>query len=166
MSPALRAGANHYLVKPISLGILKQKLQAFDQPIHRVLIADDDNETRLMLSRMLTLFDPEMILKTAANGEEALQLLQTDSFDLLLLDIIMPNVNGLQVLEQIRSDPHLCQLPVIVISAQDLYETQPVCQEMLVTLGNGIQLAKALECAVGVAEILFRPVAESYPKRE
>ena len=49
ISPAFRAGANVYLVKPISLAGLKQTLQAFAQPVRRVLIVDDDDETRLLL---------------------------------------------------------------------------------------------------------------------
>ena len=164
ISPAIRAGANHYLVKPVSLRSLKQKLQAFEQPMQRVLIADDDSDTRLLLSRMLLLVDPDISLMMAANGAEALQLLKTETFDLLLLDVIMPEVNGLQVLEYVRDDPRTHDLRVIVISAQDLNETQPICREMMFALGEGIQIAKALECAVGVSEILFRPVSALYPE--
>jgi signal transduction histidine kinase/CheY-like chemotaxis protein len=163
MSPALRAGADSYLVKPISLADLKQRLQAFARPMQHILIVDDDDETRQLLARMLALYDASLSIHTAPNGKVALQMLKSESFDLLLLDLVMPEINGLQVMEQVRSDPATQDLPVIVISGQDLYETQPVCTEMLMSMGNGIQLAKALECAVGVSQILFMPVAEPHP---
>ena len=113
---------------------------------------------------MLMLHDPEITFNLASNGEEALRMLGVEAFDLLLLDVIMPEMNGLQVLEQVRSNPSTHAMPVVMISAQDSNDTQPVCIEMTVALGNGIQLAKALECAVGVSEILFRPVSEPYPE--
>jgi signal transduction histidine kinase/CheY-like chemotaxis protein len=163
LSPALRAGADHYLVKPISLVGLKQTLQTLSNPIQRVLIADDDEETRLLLSRMLLLIDPNLTVQTAINGEEALQLLKDEAFDLLLLDVMMPEINGLQVLEQIRGKASLSDLAVIVISAQDIYETQPVCSEILLRMGDGIQLSKALQCSLGVSQILFKPFEEPYP---
>ena len=50
-----------------------------------------------------------------------------------------------------------------MISAQDLYAAQPVCSELVITLGEGIQLGKALECAVGVAQILFSPLQAPRP---
>lgn len=162
-SPALRAGADHYLVKPISLMGLKQSLQTLTNPIRRVLIADDDEEARLLLSRMLLLYNPNLSLQTAANGVEVLHLLQCETFDLLLLDVMMPEINGFQVLEQIRANAGLRDLAVIVISAQDVYETQPVCSEIMMQLGNGIQLMKALQCSLGVSQILFKPFEEPYP---
>ena len=162
-APALRAGADHYLVKPLSLATLKQALAAAPQPLRRVLVADDDDEARRLLTRMLALYDADMVVAAAADGEEALRLLHEQDFDLLLLDMMMPRRNGLQVLEALRNDEHTCGLPVIMISAQDLYAAQPVCSELVITLGDGIQLGKALECAVGVAQILFSPLQAPRP---
>ena len=162
-APALRAGADHYLVKPLSLATLKQGLAAVPQPLRRVLVADDDDEARRLLTRMLALYDADMVVAAAADGEEALRLLHEQDFDLLLLDMMMPRRNGLQVLEALRNDAHTCGLPVIMISAQDLYAAQPVCSELVITLGDGIQLGKALECAVGVAQILFSPLQAPRP---
>ena len=162
-APALRAGADHYLVKPLSLAALKQGLAAVAQPLRRVLVADDDDEARRLLARMLALHDADMVVVAAADGEEALRLLHEQDFDLLLLDMMMPRLNGLQVLEALRNDARTCSLPVIMISAQDLYAAQPVCSEMVIALGSGIQLGKALECAVGVAQILFSPLPAPRP---
>ncbi len=162
-APALRAGADQYLVKPLSLATLKQGLAAVSRPLRRVLVVDDDDEARRLLARMLALYDADMVVIVAADGEEALQLLQQEEFDLLLLDMMMPRLNGLQVLDALRNDARTCGLPVIMISAQDLYAAQPVCSELVITLGEGIQLGKALECAVGVAQILFSPLQAPHP---
>ena len=162
-APALRAGADVYLLKPLSLAMLKAGLAAMPQPLRRVLVADDDEEARRLLARMLALHDAEIVVTAAADGVEALRLLHEQDFDLLLLDMMMPQLNGLQLLEAVRNDARTCSLPVIMISAQDLYAAQPVCTEMVVTLGNGIQLGKALECAVGVTQILFSPLQAPHP---
>lgn len=164
ISPALYAGANHFLTKPFGIANLKQTLKEVEHPIHNVLVVDDDDDTRMLLSRMLLLYDPDICLKQATNGKEALKLLDSETFDLLLLDIIMPGVNGLQVLNNVRDNPKTHDLTVIVISAQDLNETQPVCTEMVFAMGRGIHLAKALECTVGVSDIFLKPLPEPYPK--
>jgi signal transduction histidine kinase/CheY-like chemotaxis protein len=156
--PALRAGADQYLVKPLSLATLRQQLAALARPIRRVLIADDDAEACRLLARMLALHDETVVVTTASNGDEALDLLRQQDFDLLLLDIMMPHSRGLEVLEDVRKEERTCELPVIVISAQDPYATQPACSEMVLALGNGMPLGKALECAVGLAQILFSPL--------
>jgi class 3 adenylate cyclase/CheY-like chemotaxis protein len=53
------------------------------------------------------------------NGSEALKLLRTEAFDLLLLDVIMPVMDGFEVLEQLKAEPSLRDIPVIVLSASD-----------------------------------------------
>ncbi len=166
IAPALRAGADSYMVKPINLDGLKQKLCDIPQPVQRVLITDDDIETRQLLARMLALYDPKIIVETAASGQEALDMLQRNSFDLLLLDVMMPDLNGIAVLEQVRANPATRNLPAIMISAQDLNETQPVCEELVVTLGSGIQLNKALECSIVLSDILFKSGGRSYSTPE
>src|SRR5207249_10119278 len=55
----------------------------------------------------------------AENGIEALKLLKTETFDLLLLDVIMPIMDGFEVLEQLKAEPLLRDIPVIVLSASD-----------------------------------------------
>lgn len=69
----------------------------------------------IMLLERLFARDYEVI--TASNGREALELLQKKAFDCLLLDIMMPGISGLQVLEKLRADPLTADLPVILVSA-------------------------------------------------
>ena len=81
----------------------------------RLLIVDDNRVNRLLLSRSVELLGYHAT--DAENGRVAMELLQSDSFDLLLLDIEMPEMDGFQVLEAIKADPALSDLPVIVTSS-------------------------------------------------
>ena len=66
----------------------------------------------------------------AENGRRALEMLRAEDFDLVLLDILMPDINGYQVLEQMKSDPELRHIPVIMISALDEIDSVVRCIEI------------------------------------
>lgn len=83
-----------------------------------ILIVDDDELNRYTLARRLTR-DGHTKLGMAGNGVEALAALRQDKFDLVLLDIMMPELDGFGVLEAMQADPGLAGIPVIVISAND-----------------------------------------------
>jgi adenylate cyclase len=80
-----------------------------------ILVVDDNATNREILVRRLGR-DGHRV-EVAANGRQALELLQALPFDLVLLDLIMPELNGLQVLERLKADPRLRHVPVIMISA-------------------------------------------------
>lgn len=82
-----------------------------------VLVVDDNEINRDVLSRRITRYGHQVL--TAASGREALRMMNDQNFDLVLLDIMMPDMNGYQVLERIKQDPDLRNVPVIVISALD-----------------------------------------------
>jgi adenylate cyclase len=81
----------------------------------RVLIADDNKVNRLLLSRSIELLGHRVSL--AENGRVALEKLRTEPFDLLLLDIEMPELDGFAVLEQLKADPQLREVRTIVTSS-------------------------------------------------
>ena len=84
-------------------------------PLTRLLVADDSKVNRQLLARSLELQGHSV--ECAENGRIALELLRRDTFDLLLLDIEMPEMDGFQVLEQLTGTPQLRDLPVIVTSS-------------------------------------------------
>jgi signal transduction histidine kinase len=90
-----------------------------------ILIVDDYEENRELLVRRLRPQGHHLV--TAENGRQALQMLREQPFDLVLLDIMMPEVNGYQVLKQMKADPMLRHLPVIVISAISEIESIVQC---------------------------------------
>ena len=92
-----------------------------------LLVVDDDATNRDVLSRRLNRQGHEV--RTATNGREALQLMRETPFDAVLLDIMMPDVDGYEVLRQIKSDPALQHVPVIMISAIDEVQSVVRCIE-------------------------------------
>ena len=83
--------------------------------VSRLLVADDNKVNRLLLCRSLELMGHEVA--SADNGRTALEQLRSERFDLLLLDLEMPEVDGFGVLEQLAADPALHGVPVIVTSS-------------------------------------------------
>src|SRR5262245_49208670 len=81
------------------------------------LVVDDNPTNRDILCRLL--MRQGHAVATATNGREALEMLQAEPFDLVLLDIMMPELNGFQVLDRLKHDDHLRDVPVIMISALD-----------------------------------------------
>jgi signal transduction histidine kinase len=128
-----------------------------DQPA-RILIVDDEPLNRQLLEVMLA---PEgFLLSTATNGEEALAIVAQQPPDLVLLDVMMPGMNGYQVAAMIKSNPASTNIPVIVITALDDREskmlglsagaedflTKPVERaELCVRVRNLLRLKAAIE---------------------
>jgi len=94
----------------------------------RILVVDDNDMNRLKL--VLGLQQQGHTVSQAENGREALEMIKTQSFDLVLLDIIMPEMDGYQLLERLKSDDTLLNLPVIMISAVDDMASVVRCIEM------------------------------------
>ncbi len=82
----------------------------------RILVVDDEIYIVHILEFTLTMEGYEVL--TAADGEEALRRLEQDRPDLVVLDIMMPKVDGYEVLRRIRADEEFRQLPVILLSAK------------------------------------------------
>ncbi len=83
----------------------------------QILVVDDNPDNRDLLSRQLGRRGYTIVV--AENGREALAIMRVQPFDLVLLDIMMPVMNGYEVLQQLKDDPALRHIPVIVISAAD-----------------------------------------------
>jgi phosphoserine phosphatase RsbU/P len=97
-------------------------------PVASLLVVDDSDSGRDLLARRL---EREGYRVTPArNGREALERLREEPFDLVLLDILMPEMNGYQVLERMKGDPALRHVPVIMISALDEIDAVVRCIEM------------------------------------
>ena len=81
----------------------------------RILITDDDPTVRMIAGKLLEKHDA--IPFYAENGHACLQRLSAESFDMVLLDLLMPELSGFEVLQAIQHDPRYENLPVIVISS-------------------------------------------------
>jgi CheY-like chemotaxis protein len=102
--------------------------QPLSTPVSSLLIVDDNSVNRIMLSRYITKLGYQASM--AENGRQALEKLQGEPFDLVLLDVDMPEMDGYQVLEQLKASPHLRDIPVIMISAVEELESIVKCIEL------------------------------------
>jgi class 3 adenylate cyclase len=94
----------------------------------RLLVVDDNKVNRLLLGRGLE--QQGHTVAFAENGKQALELLRSQSFDILLLDIQMPEMDGYQVLEVITNDLHLRDIPVIMTTAMEELDSVVKCIEL------------------------------------
>ena len=97
-------------------------------PNFQVLIVDDNEINRDMLARRLRRRDCQ--LSMAENGREAMSMLQNGSYDLVLLDIMMPEMDGYTVLKNLKQDFRLRHIPVIMISAIEEMGSVMRCMEI------------------------------------
>ncbi|MGI8618128.1 MAG: protein kinase domain-containing protein [Gemmatimonadaceae bacterium] len=93
----------------------------------RILVADDMEDNRALLERRLT--REGFQVHAVAGGVAALELLARESFDLLLLDVTMPDLDGREVLRRMKADPAMRDVPVIMVSARDDMDTVVGCIE-------------------------------------
>jgi diguanylate cyclase (GGDEF)-like protein len=108
-------------------------------PRPRVLVVDDEADARAVLSEVLS---PECEVLTAADGEEAVLVARRERPDLVLMDLFMPRLDGLQALQRIRADPATGEVPVIFVSAR----------------GDDSVKARALD--LGAVDYLQKPFSE------
>jgi PleD family two-component response regulator len=94
----------------------------------QILVVDDNRLNRMKLAHSLQQEGHRSAM--AENGRQALDMLAAQPFDVVLLDLIMPELDGYQVLEQMKSDSRLRDIPVIVISALDDMDSILRCIEM------------------------------------
>ncbi|TML49949.1 MAG: response regulator, partial [Actinobacteria bacterium] len=97
-------------------------------PPGTILIADDNRVNRLLLARGLEHEGHTVVF--AEHGGEALQLLREQPFDLMLLDVLMPELDGYGVLAELKGDLHLREIPVVMTSSLDELDSVVKCLEM------------------------------------
>lgn len=83
---------------------------------HKILVVDDEPDV-LLLCRVNLEFEGYEVLE-ARDGEEALGQIATHQPDLVLLDVMMPGMDGWQVLDTVKQDPHTSQIPVVMLTAK------------------------------------------------
>lgn len=113
------AGVVEVLEKPIERNALERVLQRMLGSIagNRVLVVEDDSDTRALLTALL--HEEGLEVAGAANGGEALDRLDSFDPDLILLDLLMPRMDGLSFLKALRRDPRHGRTPVVIITAKD-----------------------------------------------
>ena len=117
----LQLGAAEYLVKPLDDELLLAALLRHLPPAggaHSLLVVDDDPQVRDMVGQLLE--NKPFRVKTAVDGLDALEAIEKEKPDLILLDLMMPNLDGFGLLARLREQASTATIPVIVLTAKSL----------------------------------------------
>ncbi|RAL20189.1 hybrid sensor histidine kinase/response regulator [Lujinxingia litoralis] len=116
-------GATDYLVKPIQRDRLLKTLSRFHpEEGASALVVEDEPDIREMISRHLR--NAGWSVNTAAHGRQALEILEDERPDVVLLDLMMPEMDGFEVAEIMRSEPRWKDIPIVVVTAMDLDDAE------------------------------------------
>ncbi|PKP33430.1 MAG: hypothetical protein CVT99_00305 [Bacteroidetes bacterium HGW-Bacteroidetes-16] len=113
-------GAVGYITKPVNRQLLLREIKKWTASASSIMIVDDNPIDREQIAGLLRLEQIDVL--QAESGVQCLEMLQYQRPDLLVLDLMMPEMDGFQVLNEIRSRPETSDLPIIVVTAKDLTE--------------------------------------------
>lgn len=168
----LPQGAVAYLVKPVARPSLLQAVQSLGEGVRRLLLVDDDPAMLRYLSQTLKAaeqdggsVDYECI--SALNGAEALTILTHEGADAVLLDLDLPDMDGLRLLDRMQQEEVLRGIPVVIVSANDLPQRISLQQtgELQVLLQRPFTRKEAADVIQAVVENLTPrfPGADAHP---
>ncbi|RME76495.1 MAG: hybrid sensor histidine kinase/response regulator, partial [Chloroflexi bacterium] len=164
---ARRAGAVNHLTKPVTLEALKEATASLNRPLRQILVIDDDVDMQKLLYRMLKTIYPELDVSTTGSGQSGLDTLRRGHFDLMLLDITLPDMTGWQVLSALHQHSDQQDIPpVIIISAEDSAARSAYTSLLSAAFGRGISGPKLLRAALELSAVLLNPEAEPGPGPE
>ena len=151
---ATRLGAVRYLLKPVSRDALIGALDGVGSRVKSVLLVDDQPEALQLFVRMLSSTGRDYQILRAESGRRAMAILKQRRPDVVLLDLIMPGVDGFQVLREKSLDPTIRDIPVIIVSSRDP-SGEPIGSDSLeVTRGGGLSVANLVACIDAVSAVL------------
>ena len=125
-----RLGAFDYLLKPIDRDAVLTALGRIAPPHGRLLVVDDDPVVVDMIGQLLE-GEPYEV-EAAADGQQALEAISRRRPDVILLDLLMPRMDGFAVIEHLRQDPEYALIPVIVLTAKTLTSAEHAVLEQSV----------------------------------
>lgn len=138
--------AVEYLVKPISRKDLLRAVDRLAAPVRQVLVVDDDPRAVRLLTRMLQSRGDQCQITAAHNGLEALEAMRSARPDLVLLDMVMPQLGGEEVLRRMAEDDRTIGIPVIVVSARAEQEGEIAVEgDVVVSRGSRYRLAELVD---------------------
>jgi signal transduction histidine kinase len=162
---ARRLGVIHYLLKPVEQDLLLSALDKLGKEKMSVLLVDDDLETLHLFARIISTARPSFRVIRASSGQEALQVMKERRPDVVLLDLILPDINGFEILAEKRKDAEICDIPVIVVSSTDPSGIPIVANRFSLHRSGGLSIREFIACLMSVNESLNPSLQKSYPEQ-
>jgi signal transduction histidine kinase/CheY-like chemotaxis protein len=154
-SRAHAAGAIEYLVKPVTRGDLISVLAMVPKPVKRILLVDDDVEVQRLLARFLIAYDETIQVDTATDVDGALALMYASFPDLILLDLVLQQGTGWELLARKQEQQALAAIPAVILSAQDPMEHSLHSQILVASMGTGFTLPALQEVSLALIDMLL-----------
>jgi signal transduction histidine kinase/DNA-binding response OmpR family regulator len=148
-------GAADYLTKPVTRDAVVAALNRLDKPIGKLLIVDNDPHVVRLLARMVKTEWPNVQVYEAFGGNEALAALRAQLPDVVLLDLLMPDVSGYDVIETMRQDEALAEAlaptATIIVSARgEEEENAPIYGDVVLNCREGYSITQLLHMVAAV----------------
>ena len=156
--PSQRLGVRRYLTKPVKRDELLDAIAQVGEGVQTILLVDDQPEVLQLFGRMLASSERAYTVIRAKNGQHALDVLHRRKPDLMLLVLVLPEVDGFEVLRLKNEDPEIRAIPVIIISANDPSGTPIISNQMNIHRKEGFSAREFLACVQAVSEV-FSPKA-------
>ena len=147
-------GVSGYLVKPVALDALLSALDGLHLKGKTVLIVDDEPEVVRLFRRSLMTGGRGYHVLGSSNARQALRTLRSARPDVVLLDLVMPDMNGFQFLAAKNAAPALRDTPVIMMSARDPVGQPIVTNALAVTCSGGISIHQLLRLIEAIMTVL------------
>ncbi len=150
-------GHIQWLSKPVQRKALLTTLARMVPAGRNLLLVDDDPAEVQLLARMLRSAEKEYLIREAYGGREALEAIAASPPDAMLLDLMMPGMSGLQVIEQLQARPDLAALPILMVTAGDVsaHETPidvPNVSGLGLVKSDGLKTQEWLVCIRGLLD--------------
>lgn len=144
-------GVVQYLLKPVTAETLINSLQSVGKLVKTALIVEDDPDLMRLYIRILSQVKPKYRLLRAASGQQALDVMRDHHPDVVMMDLILPEKDGFQVLQEMRGDAAIRDIPVIIVSARDPTKEAIVTKHILVTRPNGFSTQDLMDFVLMVS---------------
>ena len=143
---ANRLGVVEYLIKPLSQEKLLTTIKDLGRSIQTILIVDDEEDALHLFARHLESGEHKYRIIQVSNGQRALNMLRDRKPDIMLLDLVMPGMDGFRVLEEKRRDPLIRDIPVVIIIPLDPAGDPSVSDTFTVTQSGGFSQQNLMSC--------------------
>jgi signal transduction histidine kinase/CheY-like chemotaxis protein len=149
-----KLGVSNYLVKPIIREKLLDAIHSIGDQVHTILLVDDEVEVLQLFARMVNSSGLNYVVLRARNGRQALEILRERKPDVMLIDLVMPDMDGFQVLREKNSDETIRDIPAIIVSSKDPSGAPIISDSLKVVRKGGLSTRELLSCIQRLSETL------------